>query len=298
MLSFRYLGTSICFSLIGVTLSCLHPTRKMKIIAPVQEDALLPYAYPETPKGTESDLYFGQRVDDPYRWLEDGSSPEVKNWVAAQEAFTAHYFANPGLETLRTKIKKRLEEVLDYTKIGLPQKHGAYIYYWKHEGLKPQDVYYRKNIENASALEEIVLDPNTFSANGTVAASPVGFDKNHRYMVYSVSSAGSDWQHFAVRDLHSLRDLDDKVAWIKFSAAAFAGDGFYYQRFPEPQPGDELSGLNQNAAVYYHRLGEPQSADRKIFANPLVPQNTFGVSSSDDESYLIITENKGTYQVI
>ena len=289
-------------SLTALAVNCSHPgtpspqeSSSNKLPTPTSNNKLERH-YPATAQGTISDSYFGHLLADPYRWLENQDAPEVREWVRSQQQFTANFLSQEPLQTLRNQLTTRLQELLDYTKTGRPVRRGDYLYYWKHLGLKPQEVYFRKKLSSSPTdSEEIVLDPNTFSADGTIAAHPLGFDKNYRYMVYSVSKAGSDWQSFVVKDLHTLRDLHEKLEWIKFSGAAFAGDGFYYQGFPQPQAGDSLSGINKDAAIYYHRLGERQSADRRVFANPREPLNTFSFGTTDDEDYLLISENLGTY---
>ena len=210
--------------------------------------------YPVTEKGDVVDNYFGTDVADPYRWLEDDNSEETAAWVEAQNAVTFGY-----LEQIpyRNKIKNRLEEIWNYPKYSSPFKIAGKYYYYKNDGLQNQYVLYTQ--EDLDSEHEVILDPNIFSEDGTVSLSGAYFSMDGKYMGYSISTGGSDWREFYVMDLKTHEKLDDHLQWIKFSEMYWAGKGFYYNRFPEPNEGEELSSSNENSKVYYHKLGTPQS---------------------------------------
>jgi len=246
--------------------------------------------YPETRKNTIVDDYFGTAVADPYRWLEDDNSTETAAWVNEQNKLTFGYL---GQIPYRDKIKNRLEQIWNYPKYSSPFKVAGKYYFYKNNGLQNQYVLYTQNDLNSEP--EILLDPNTLSEDGTIALKGAYFSNDGKYMGYSLSEGGSDWQEFYIMDLDTRENLTDYLQWIKFSGIHWAGDGFYYNRFPEPKEGAELSSSNENSKVYYHKLGTPQSADMVIFEDPANPKISNYVSVTEDERFVFIYRTKGTH---
>ncbi len=246
-------------------------------------------AYPDTRTEDVSDTYFGTLVSDPYRWLEDDTAREVTDWVKRQNEVTFGYLEKIPF---RDKFKTRLEEIYNYPRISAPLKAGEYYFFYKNDGLQNQAViYYKKGLDGK---EEVFLDPNALSANGTVSIGLVGFSKDHRYVAYSRSEAGSDWQEIRVMEIENKRELPDVLRWVKFSGAGWHGDGFFYSRYPEPVKGKELSATNQFHKVYYHKLGDPQEKDVLIFEDKQNPLRYHNVSLTEDEKYLVLYVAEGT----
>ena len=237
--------------LLAVALMLTNCKSKMKI-------ATLPY--PDTRMDTTVvDDYFGTRVADPYRWLEDDNSAETAAWVRAENEVTFDYLSRIPF---RDQVRDRLTELWNYPKYGAPTKVGEYYFYFENDGLQNQSVLYR--MRGLDGAGEVFLDPNTLSADGTVALGTVSFSRDNKYMGYSVSSAGSDWVEIRVMEVETGRRLPDVIRWVKFSGAEWSGDGFYYSRYDEPVGTSMLSAQNQFKKVYYHKLGTPQSEDKLI----------------------------------
>ena len=247
--------------------------------------------YPATKEEGTVDDYNGIKIADPYRWLEDDNSEETKQWVAAQNRVTFPYL---NKIPQRKKIIKRLTELWNYEKYSLPFKEGGLYFYFKNDGLQNQSVLYVQ--ESLDGEPKILLDPNKLSEDGTIALSTYAVSKNGRYLMYGLSSGGSDWQEFYVRDIASGIDLDDHLQWIKFSGGSWSKDsqGFYYSRYPEPQEGEELQQQNRFPKVYYHKIGTPQTADELIYEDPKQPDWGFGATVTDDGNYLILHVWQGT----
>ena len=249
--------------------------------------------YPQTPREDVVDNYFGTEVADPYRWLEDDNSEATAAWVAAQNKVTFDYLhALPA----REKIKARLEQLWDYPTQSAPSKHGDYYYISRNSGLQNQSVIYRKR-DLESEAEEVFLDPNTLSEDGTVALNTLTFSKDGKMLAYSLASAGSDWVEIFVMDAESKTLLTDHIKWVKFSGASWSPDnkGFYYSAYDAPKQGDALySAQNTNQKVYYHRIGTSQSEDILIYANPSAPLHYFHGGESEDGKWIFITGSAGT----
>jgi len=248
--------------------------------------------YPPARKGDVVDDYHGRTIADPYRWLEDVDSPETRSWVEAENRVTFAY-----LERIpeRERIRRRLTELWDYPKYGAPFKKGGRYFFFRNSGLQNQSVLYSQ--PSLTAEPQVLLDPNTLSADGTVALSILAFAEDGRTMVYGTSGSGSDWQEFRVRDVATRQDRSDHLKWIKFSSAAWTHDGagFFYSRYPEPAAGaDPLLDVNRNQKVYYHKLGTDQSADRLIYERPDHPDWGFSVDVSADGRYAVYTVWLGT----
>jgi len=248
--------------------------------------------YPLARKDDVVDDYHGTHVADPYRWLEDVDSPETRAWVEAENRITFAY-----LEQIpeRERIRRRLTELWDYPKYGAPFKKGGRYFFFKNSGLQNQAVLYAQRA--LTAEPEVLLDPNTLSADGTVALSILAFAEDGATMVYGTSGSGSDWQEFRVRDVATKQDRADHLRWIKFSSAAWTHDGagFFYSRYPEPAAGaDPLLEVNRYQKVYYHQLGAEQSADRLIYERPDQPDWGFSVEISADGRYAVYSVWLGT----
>ncbi|MFH1682027.1 MAG: prolyl oligopeptidase family serine peptidase [Candidatus Eisenbacteria bacterium] len=247
--------------------------------------------YPETRKADVVDDYHGTKVPDPYRWLEDLDSDETAAWVRAQNEVTFAFLeAIPG----RDRIAERLTELWNYPKFTIPYRLGGRYVFGKNDGLQNQDVIYMQ--ETLSDEPRVLLDPNGFSEDGTIALANLSFSENGRYMMYGTSASGSDWQTLRVRDMETGNDLPDKLEWIKFAPTAWTsdGEGFFYARFDAPREGQAYEDQNKNQKVYYHRVGTPQSEDELVYARPDNPELGFEPSVTDDGRYLVVIVSKGS----
>ncbi len=242
--------------------------------------------YPQTEKGNVSDDYFGTKVADPYRWLEDADAPKTKEWVEAENSVTFDYLSKIPF---RDKIKKRIEELWNYPKYTAPQKVGKYYLFSKNDGLQPQSVLYIQ--EGVSGTPKVLLDQNTFSKDGTVALGGIAPSMDDKYLAYSVSKAGSDWQEIFVLDIATGKKLDDHIQWSKFSGASWYKDGFFYSRFDEPK-GNEMTSANEYQKVYYHKIGTPQSADELMYEDKTNPNRSHYMGATEDERYLLLAINE------
>jgi prolyl oligopeptidase len=254
------------------------------------EDAL---TYPNTRRVDHTDVYHGMRVPDPYRWLEDDvrKSADVAAWVEAQNKVTKVYLqALPERETIR----KRLTELWNYEKYSAPFKAGGRYFYLRNDGLQNQSVLY--TMESLDGEPRVLIDPNKWSKDGTVALAGIADSDDGKYLAYGVAEAGSDWNTWHVLDVGSGKVLPDALKWVKFSGASWTRDskGFFYGRFDEPKEGGQFQKLNLNQKVYYHRVGTPQSDDVLVYRRPDHPDWGFRTSVSEDGRYLILTIWKGT----
>jgi len=269
------------------------------VVAPaVAEEASI--SYPETKRIDHVDEYHGMEVPDPYRWLEDDvrESDEVRDWVERQNEVTFGY-----LESIpeRQAIRKRVEAVWNYEKVNSYFKAGGRYYFFKNDGLQNQDVLYAT--DQVGGEGEVLLDPNTWSEDGTIALGAISFSDGGRYLAYAVNEAGSDWQSWRVMDLRTRKELGDRLQGAKFSGAAWTPDdrGFFYSRFPEPEEGEAFQSTNLNQKVYYHRVGAPQADDVLVYERPDEPEWGFSNSVSSDGRWLVMTVWKGTaekYRVV
>ena len=245
--------------------------------------------YPNTAKKKHIDDYHGVKVEDDYHWLEDDKAPEVEAWVKEQNKVTFDYLSKIPY---REKIKKRYEELFNYPKLSSPFKAGDYYFFYKNDGLQNQPVIYiQKGLDGEP---QVFLDPNKMSKDGTVSINLNGISNDNKYVSYSQSGAGSDWQEIHVMEVATKKKLADKIDWVKFSGAAWQGDGFYYSRYPATKGGSKLSAQNEFHSVYYHKLGEPQENDQLIYKDNKHPTYNHNVSVTEDEKYLILTVSSGT----
>jgi prolyl oligopeptidase len=248
------------------------------------------WQYPVTRTVDHVDVYHGIKVPDPYRWLEDDNAPETKAWVEAQNKITFAYLEKIPF---RARLTERLKSLYNYAKYSAPSRKGDYFFFRKNDGLQNQSVLYiQKGIEGKP---EVLIDPNTWSKDGTTILTVFGPSKDARFAVYGVSRAGSDWQEYNVLDLTTRKPLADKIEWVKVSSVAWRGNGFYYSRYPQPEKGKELSSANENHLVYYHRIGTPQSQDELVYEDPKNPQRFHTMATTEDERFAILDiSDRGT----
>ena len=239
--------------------------------------------YPETRKDDVVDVYHGDSIADPYRWLEDDRSTETEDWVKRQNEVTFGYL--DGLP-LRDSFKNRLTDLWNYERFGTPRKEGEKTYYFKNDGLQNQSVLYRVEEDGT---DKMILDPNTFSEDGTSSLGSISFSKDGKWMAYQISEGGSDWRKVKVMDMKSLKETDDEVDWLKFSGMAWYRDGFFYSRYPESSEDDELSGKNEFHSLYYHQLGSPQSEDVLIYKDKDHPLRNVYAAMDDSKRFLILS---------
>lgn len=247
--------------------------------------------YPASPKVDQVDNYHGTLVADPYRWLEDPHSDQTQVWIEAQNQVTFSYLNDIEIGQA---LRERLTQLWDYEKFGIPFKKADRYFYFKNDGLQNQSVLY--TLPNLDAEPRILLDPNTLSEDGTIALSGLAISEDGRLMAYGLSTAGSDWQEWKVRDVESGEDLPDHLRWIKFSGASWTHDqrGFFYSRYDEPNQTTKLEDANYFQKLYYHRLGTPQSEDLLIYERSDQKEWGFGGFVTEDGRYLIISVWLGT----
>lgn len=251
-------------------------------------DAVAQVTYPKAPKDNTVDVYFGEKVADPYRWLEDDMSAQTAEWVDAENAVTRKYLDNIPM---RKNILKRLKETANYEKIGIPFKRQGKWYVYRNNGLQNQSVLYQMDSPTADTSKQRVwLDPNALSTDGTVALKGIYFSHNGRYMAYVISRSGSDWEEIYVKDCQTGRDIDDHIVWAKFTGATWLGDGFYYSAYDAPEKGRETSAKNSIQKIYYHKIGTPQSEDQLFFMNPTQPLRFYNVDIDHDEKVMTLNE--------
>jgi prolyl oligopeptidase len=247
-----------------------------------------PFSYPTSRVETIVDTLWGTEVADPYRWLEDDRSEETEVWVDAQIEFTQKHFAsNPW----RTPLRDRFEAIYDYEKVGMPRKIGNRYFLAKNNGLQNQSVWYVR--ESLQGADELFLDPNALSDDGTVTASLGSASQDDRYIAVIQNEAGSDWQEIHVYDLATGQPQGDVLQWVKFSGTSWVGNGFYYSRYPAPE-GSELSAENTFHSVYYHEIGTDQSSDRLVFRNDEAPNRYHFAYATEDRKFLILSTSTGT----
>jgi prolyl oligopeptidase len=243
--------------------------------------------YPETKKIDHVDTYFGKNSNDPYRWLEDDRSAETEAWVKAQNVVTYDYLAQIPY---RNQLKTRMEQLWNYEKISAPFKEGDYTYYYKNNGLQNQSVLFRKD---KNGKEELFLDPNTFSKDGTTSLGGINFSKDGSLVAYSISEGGSDWRKVIVLDAKTKKIIGDTIVDVKFSGVSwYKNEGFYYSSYDKPV-GSELSAKTDQHKLYYHKLNTSQKTDKLIYGGD-VKRRYVGGGVSEDENYLFITAANST----
>ena len=244
--------------------------------------------YPETKKIDHFDDYFGTKVNDSYRWLEDDRAEDTKDWVDREVTFTKDYLAKIPF---REEIRAQLKEIWNYEKIGAPFKEGNFTYFYKNDGLQAQSVLYRTD---QSGKTEVFLDPNKFSEKGTTSLAGVSFNKKGNLVAYSISEGGSDWNKIIIIDALTKKVIDETIIDVKFSGASWKGDqGFFYSSYDKPK-GSELSAKTDTHKVYFHQLGTKQSADQLIIGGDDFKRRYMGIGVSDDERFEILNASEAT----
>ncbi len=261
------------------------------LLKQTQNHRMTSFNYPETRKVEQIDRYHGIEVSDPYRWLEDPDSEETKAWVEAQNQVTFAYLNEiPERDT----IKKRLTQLWDYEKYGIPFKRGDRYFYYKNDGLQNQSVLYVLN--SLDDQPRVLIDPNLLSEDGTVSLSGVAISKDGNLMAYALSSSGSDWKEWQVRNIETGEDLPDRIKWSKFTGAAWTHDhqGFFYGRYDEPNEQTKHEDVNYYHKLFYHKIGTDQSEDILVYHRPDQKEWGFSGEVSEDGNYLIISVWLGT----
>lgn len=246
--------------------------------------------YPDSKKVDTVDTYFGTEVPDPYRWLEDDTSEETEVWVKAQNKATFSYLNDIPF---RDEVKKTVKNLINYEKVSAPDKHGDYYYYYKNDGLQDQSVYYRtKDLEGDE--EEVFLDPNNFSEDGTISMAGTSFSNDGSLMTYLISDGGSDWRKAITLDTETKEVVGDTLTDLKFTGIFWKGtEGFYYSSYERPEEGDVLTAANKNQKVYFHEIRTPQSEDRVVFGNN-IQRRGISASLTEDERFLVLSPWKDT----
>jgi prolyl oligopeptidase len=249
------------------------------------------FKYPAAPTSNQVDDYSGVKVADPYRPLENPDAPESRKWIDAEDQITFDF-----LKTIpeRDEIKKRLTEVWDYERFGVPTKESARYFFSKNSGLQNQNVVYTST--NFKEAPRLLLDPNTLAKDGTIALSGTAVTDNAKLFAYGLATAGSDWQQWKVRDVESGKDREDKIDWIKFSGAAWRkdGSGFFYSRYDKPDESNKLRSQVFGHKIFLHKLGTPQDADTLVYERPEQKEWIFNEEVTDDGRYLVINVQRGT----
>ncbi len=242
--------------------------------------------YPETFRDeTVVDDYFGTKVADPYRWLENDTSEQTTAWVNAQRAVTDDYLSHIPF---RGAIKDRLTTLMNYERYSAPHKRfGRYIYS-KNDGLQNQSVIY---IQYPDQEPEVLLDPNKLSDDGTVAFGGGSQSNDGKYYAYLIQRSGSDWVEIYVMDIATKELLPDHIEWAKFTGASWYKDGFFYAAYDKPVAGKEFSNVNENHKIYYHKLGTTQDQDQLFYSNPAQPRYFHQVDLTEDEHYMFLFES-------
>jgi len=248
-------------------------------------------SYPAARRASVADDYFGTTVADPYRWMEDLNSKEVARWVKAENEVTFRYL---GSLAERDWFKRRITELWNYARVTAPRFAGGRWFFRRNTGLERQSpIYFRTMLDGA---DQLVLDPNTLSPDGSVALSEFEPSPDGGHFVYGMSEGGSDWSTLYVRELPGGRQLPDTIRWVKFSTTSWTRDGrgFFYGRYPEPPQGKALEAALRDKRIYYHVLGTPQTSDRLIYERPEEPLLFVDAEVDENGRYLFVTTNRGT----
>lgn len=255
----------------------------------VAQTPLKTLPYPQPRKVDTVTTYFGTKVTDPYRWLENDQAADTKAWVQDENKVTQNYLTQiPFRETIR----KRLETLWNYEKFGAPFKEGKYTYFSKNTGLQSQSVVYR---QQGAGTPEIFLDPNTFSKDGTTSLAGLNFTKDGSLAAYQISEGGSDWRKVIVLNTATKAIIGDTLKDVKFSGLAWKGNnGFYYSSYDKPKAGSQLAGKTQLHKLFYHQLGTKQSTDKLIFGGEKTPRRYLSGSLTEDQRFLVISARNTT----
>jgi prolyl oligopeptidase len=250
-----------------------------------------PMNYPTTRRGDQVDLYHGKSVADPYRWLEDLDSDETRGWVQSQNQLTDFFLSSiPS----RQRYRQRLTELWNFERFTLPVKRGGRYFFTRNDGLQNQNAVFV--LDRLDGVPRLLLDPNAFSADGTIALANWVPSEDGKLLAYGLARAGSDWQEWRVMEIDSGRALADQVQWVKFSRVSWTPDnaGFFYSRYDEPRAGETYTGTNYYHKLFYHRVGQKQSDDKPIYRRDDQKEWSFDGQVTDDGHYLVITISKNT----
>ena len=277
----------LALAVFALALTSLSISPLSHFVSAQESDGANRPSYPATKKVDVVDDYFGTKVADPYRWLEDDRSPEVAAWVEAENKVT---FAYLDKIAYRGQLKDRLTKLLNYPKYSAPTRRGAYYFFSKNDGLQNQSVQYiQKGLEGTP---DVLLDPNKFSADGTSRLGSYSLSHTGKYVGYGISEGGSDWNDIYILDVATKKRLTDHLEWVKFSGASWRGDeGFYYNRYPTPPEGKKMTTKNEFQKVYYHKIGTPQSEDQLIYEDNEHPGRFHGVGLTDDLRFEILSHS-------
>ncbi|MCW3085673.1 MAG: Family serine protease [Bacteroidetes bacterium] len=245
--------------------------------------------YPVTKKVDTVDTYFGTKIADPYRWLEDDKSAETGEWVKAENKVTYDYLATIPF---RDKIKQRLTKIWNFAKVSAPFKKGKRYFFYKNDGIQNQSVLYVQ--DGLNGTPKMLLDPNTLAADGTASLGGLGVSKDGKYLAYTINRAGSDWSEIYAMEIESGKQLTDDIKWVKFSDIAWKNDGFYYSAYDAPKGGSELSNKNEFHKVFYHKIGDPQNKDVLVYEDKAHALRNFSAGTTEDEKLLLIYGSEST----
>jgi prolyl oligopeptidase len=244
--------------------------------------------YPKTKKLNLVENIFGQTIEDPYRWLEDFTSTESREWVEKQNIFSDKFLSNP----YQKQIKKELEDIWVSDQISVPYKKGNKTFYFFNDGKKQQSIFMVRGCDDCEA--KVLLDPNNFSKDGTISLGDVSVSPDGKKIAYSISDGGSDWRTWKVMDIETKEDLVDKIEWSKFSYATWESDssGFYYQKYEKPD--EALADVNRSPQLYFHRLSDSQKEDKLIYQDEQNPDRSWSISVPEEGSYRVLSIGEGT----
>lgn len=246
--------------------------------------------YPVTKKTDTIDTYFGTKIADPYRWLEDDKSAETGEWVKAENKVTFDYLSKIPF---REKIKERLTKIWNFEKVSTPFKKKNYYFFYKNDGIQNQSVLYVQ--EGLTGTPKVLLDPNTLAADGTASLGGLAVSKDAKYLAYNINRAGSDWSEIYVLDITTGKKLTDEIKWVKFSDIAWKGDGFYYSAYDAPKKGgSELSNKNEYHKVFFHKVGDEQAKDVLVYEDKNHPLRNFSATTTDDQKLLLLYGSEST----
>lgn len=249
----------------------------------IKQPPMKPLSYPNAPQGYTIDNYHGTTIADPYRWLEDENSPQTKEWINAQNMLVSSYLNDIPF---RFNIEQRLANLYNFERYSLPFRKNKQIFFLKNDGLQNHNVLYQQDSINTKP--SVLIDPNALAADGSISLTNTSVSANGKYMQYGMSVGGSDWNTFKIVDIAARKDLPDELKNIKFSGAAWFGNGFFYTRYDAPEAGKELSSSNKSAKIYYHNLNTPQTNDVLVYQDTLNAKRSFNISTTDDEKIALL----------
>ena len=282
---------------LALATACLSPllfqaeSRENQDIGSAVSPKHRPICYPKARRSDQVDRYHGIDVADPYRWLEDANSAETRSWIQAENALTFGFLSKISA---RAPIKRRLQQLWNYERYSVPHKEGSRYFYRKNDGLQNQSVLY--TVTSLEGKPRLLLDPNTLSDQGTIALADYSVSHDGSLMAYGLSTSGSDWMEWKIREVSTGKDLKERLRWIKFSRAAWSQDnrGFYYSRYDEPKGTPKLADTNYHQKLYFHRIGTPQSEDLLVYERPDQKEWGFSPIVTEDGDYLVIHVWQGT----